>query len=224
MGASNKISYKKIKETYKKILADFNKIPRAEVHRTRVGVVGEIFVKYSPLGNNNLEDFLVKEGAEVTVPGLLDFCLYCVYNNLMDTKLLGRNKGQYAVWRIAYKFFIKKQKDLIDIIKENSEFDPPTPFEHTVSLIKGYIGIGAKMGEGWLLTAEMLELADKGIKNIVCTQPFGCLPNHICGKGMMRPIKEKNPDINIVAIDYDAGATAVNQENRIKLMLANSSD
>ena len=82
--------------------------------------------------------------------------------------------------------------------------------------------LGAKMGEGWLLTAEMLELADKGIKNIVCTQPFGCLPNHICGKGMMKPIKEKNPDINIVAIDYDAGATEVNQENRIKLMLANS--
>ena len=84
------------------------------------------------------------------------------------------------------------------------------------------IGLGTKMGEGWLLTAEMLELAEKGIPNIVCAQPFGCLPNHICGKGMMRPIKEKNPDINIVAIDYDAGATVVNQENRIKLMLANS--
>lgn len=224
MDTSGKISYKKIKETYKEILADFNKIPRAEERRIRVGVVGEIFVKYSPLGNNNLEDFLVKEGAEVTVPGLLDFCLYCVYNNLMDTKLLGRNKGQYLIWRIAYRFFLKKQKDLIEIIRQNSEFDPPTPFEHTVSLIKGYISIGAKMGEGWLLTAEMLELADKGIKNIVCTQPFGCLPNHICGKGMMRPIKERNPDINIVAIDYDAGATAVNQENRIKLMLANYSE
>ena len=224
MDASGKISYRKIKENYKNILADFNKIPRAEERRIRVGVVGEIFVKYSPLGNNNLEDFLVKEGAEVTVPGLLDFCLYCVYNNLMDTKLLGKNKGQYLIWRIAYRFFLKKQKDLIEIIRQNSEFDPPTPFEHTVSLIKGYIGIGAKMGEGWLLTAEMLELADKGIKNIVCTQPFGCLPNHICGKGMMRPIKERNPDINIVAIDYDAGATAVNQENRIKLMLANHSE
>ena len=117
---------------------------------------------------------------------------------------------------------MKKQRDIIDCIKENSDFEPPTEFTHTVSLVKGYIGLGAKMGEGWLLTAEMLELADKGIKNIVCTQPFGCLPNHICGKGMMKPIKEKNPDVNIVAIDYDAGATAVNQENRIKLMLANS--
>ena len=224
MDGDNKISYQKVKENYRRIIADFVRIPRAEVKKTRVGVVGEIFVKYSPLGNNNLEDFLVKEGAEVTVPGLLDFCLYCVYNNLMDSKLLGRQKGQYPIYRIAYRFCLSKQRDLIDMIREHSEFDPPTPFEHTVSLIKGYIGIGAKMGEGWLLTAEMLELADKGIKNIVCTQPFGCLPNHICGKGMMRPIKEKNPDINIVAIDYDAGATAVNQENRIKLMLANRSD
>jgi len=224
MDTGAKISYQKVKENYRKIIADFNRIPRAEVKKPKVGVVGEIFVKYSPLGNNNLEDFLVKEGAEVTVPGLLDFCLYCVYNNMMDTKKLGRNKAQYPIWKIAYNFFTKKQNDLIDIIKECSEFEPPTPFAHTVSLIQGYIGIGAKMGEGWLLTAEMLELADKGIKNIVCTQPFGCLPNHICGKGMMRPIKERNPDINIVAIDYDAGATAVNQENRIKLMLANSSD
>ena len=224
MDTGSKISYKKVKENYHKIIADFERIPRAEQKRVRVGVVGEIFVKYSPLGNNNLEDFLVKEGAEVTVPGLLDFCLYCVYNNMMDTENLGRNKAQYPIWKIAYRFFTKKQNDLIEVIRECSDFDPPTPFAHTVSLIQGYIGIGAKMGEGWLLTAEMLELADKGIKNIVCTQPFGCLPNHICGKGMMRPIKERNPDINIVAIDYDAGATAVNQENRIKLMLANHSD
>ena len=222
MDTGKRISYRKVKENYRKILEDFRKIPRADGKKVRVGVVGEIFVKYSPLGNNHLEDFLVQEGAEVTVPGLLDFCLYCVYNNMMDTKLLGRGKKQYPIWRIAFRFFIKKQEDLIRIIKEESEFEPPTPFLHTVSLVKGYIGLGAKMGEGWLLTAEMLELADKGIPNIVCTQPFGCLPNHICGKGMMRPIKEKNPDINIVAIDYDAGATAVNQENRIKLMLANS--
>ncbi len=219
-----RISYKRVKETYKQIINDFSRIPRAAVKKTKVGIVGEIYVKYSPLGNNALEDFLVKEGAEVTVPGLLDFCLYCVYNNMMDTELQRRNKGQYPIWKLAYSFLTGKQKDLIDIIKRNSDFSPPTAFDHTVSLVKGYIGIGAKMGEGWLLTAEMLELADKGVKNIVCTQPFGCLPNHICGKGMMKPIKEKNPDINIVAIDYDAGATAVNQENRIKLMLANSTD
>ncbi|MBQ9086412.1 MAG: 2-hydroxyacyl-CoA dehydratase [Clostridia bacterium] len=224
MDVGKRISYRKVKETYRQIIADFNRIPRAEVQKTRVGVVGEIFVKYSPLANNNLEDFLVKEGAEVTVPGLTDFCLYCIYNYLLDTKLQGRNKKVYPLYRVAYRFLIGKQNDLISAIEEISEFDPPSPFEHTVSLVQGYIGLGTKMGEGWLLTAEMLELADKGIKNIVCTQPFGCLPNHICGKGMMRPIKERNPDVNIVAIDYDAGATAVNQENRIKLMLANHSD
>ncbi len=220
--SSGKLSYKRVKENYKKIVEDFKKIPRAEAEKVKVGVVGEIFVKYAPLANNNLEDFLVSEGAEVTVPGLVDFCLYCVYNSLADYRLYGRNKKTYSIYKIVYKFVLKKQKDIIDIIRENSDFEPPTPFTHTVSLVKGYIGIGTKMGEGWLLTAEMLELADKGIPNIVCTQPFGCLPNHICGKGMMKPIKEKNPNINIVAIDYDAGATAVNQENRIKLMLANS--
>lgn len=222
MGSGEKISYKKVKENYKLIIEDFKKIPRAEMKCPKVGIVGEIFVKYSPLGNNDLEEFLVSEGAEVVVPGLLDFCLYCVYNYMMDTKLYGMGKSKAPIFKLAYKFLLKKQQDLIDIINEDGHFDPPTPFTHTVSLIDGYLGIGAKMGEGWLLTAEMLELADKGVPNIVCTQPFGCLPNHICGKGMMKPIKEKNPDINIVAIDYDAGATAVNQENRIKLMLANS--
>ena len=112
---------------------------------------------------------------------------------------------------------------MIEAIKANGRFDPPTLFTHTIKLVQGTISMGVKMGEGWLLTAEMLELADKGVGNIVCTQPFGCLPNHICGKGMMKPIKAKNPEINIVAIDYDAGATRVNQENRLKLMLANAS-
>lgn len=217
-----RVSYKKVKENYKLIIKDFNAILRKDEKKVKVGVVGEIFVKYSPLANNDLENFLVSEGAEVTVPGLLDFLLYCIYNSIADYKLYGRGKIKYPAIKIVYKFLLGKQMDLINIIKENSDFEPPTYFDHTVTLIKGYIGVGTKMGEGWLLTAEMLELAEKGVPNIVCTQPFGCLPNHICGKGMMRPIKEKNPNINIVAIDYDAGATEVNQENRIKLMLANS--
>ena len=218
----SRVSYKKVKKNYKLIIEDFNKILRKDEKKVKVGVVGEIFVKYSPLANNDLENFLVSEGAEVTVPGLLDFLLYCIYNSLTDYRLYGRGKVKHIGVKIVYKFLLGKQMDLINIIKENSDFEPPTYFDHTTTLIKGYIGAGTKMGEGWLLTAEMLELAEKGIPNIVCTQPFGCLPNHICGKGMMRPIKEKNPNINIVAIDYDAGATQVNQENRIKLMLANS--
>ena len=219
---SGRISYRKVKENYREIIRDFYDIPREAVKKTRVGVVGEIFVKYAPFANNNLVDFLVSEGAEVTVPGLLEFCLYCVYNSIVDRQLYGYNKLSYGAYKLAFRFLVKKQTDMIRIIEENSDFDPPTPFEHTISLVDGYIGLGTKMGEGWLLTAEMLELADKGVPNIVCAQPFGCLPNHICGKGIMKPLKERNPDINIVAIDYDAGATAVNQENRIKLMLANS--
>ena len=124
--------------------------------------------------------------------------------------------------KMLYRFIIKKQNDVIRLIQEHSNFRPPMSFEHTHCLAQGYIGLGTKMGEGWLLTAEMLELIEMGAKNIICTQPFGCLPNHIVGKGMMKLIKERHADANIVAIDYDAGATQINQENRIKLMLANA--
>lgn len=219
---ASKFTYGRVKENYRAIIRDFKSIPCNRTAKPRVGIVGEIFVKYSPLGNNHLEDFLVSEGAEVVVPGLLDFCLYTVYNYIEDARLYGINKPLAVLYRIAYRFLNKKVLDLISIIREESNFDTPTPFSHTASLVEGCIHHGTKMGEGWLLTAEMLELADKGVKNIVCTQPFGCLPNHICGKGMMKPIKERVPDVNIVAIDYDPGATQVNQENRIKLMLANA--
>lgn len=218
------LSYKNVKENYRKILRDFNAIEVVRTKKPRVGIVGEIFVKYSPLGNNNLEEFLVREGAEVVVPGLTDFCLYTVYNNIEDARLYGVRKLGAMIYGVAYRFLNKKVRHLIDIIREESDFNPPTPFPHTASLVDGCIHHGTKMGEGWLLTAEMLELADSGVNNIVCTQPFGCLPNHICGKGMMKPIKERIPEVNIVAIDYDPGATQVNQENRLKLMLANARD
>ena len=223
LGSGAKIRYKDIKENYKKIVADFAAIPLEKRRAVKVGIVGEIFVKYSPLGNNNLEDFLVSEGAETVVPGLMDFCLYCVYNNINDYRLYRRGSVFYMLLcKLAYKFVCDKKRDVCRIIEEDGNFEPLTDFTHTPSLTKGYIGTGTKMGEGWLLTAEMIELSKMGVKNIVCTQPFGCLPNHICGKGMMKLVKEKNPDVNIVAIDYDAGATQVNQVNRLKLMLANA--
>lgn len=223
LGSGAKIRYNDIKENYKKIVADFAAIPLEKRRAVKVGIVGEIFVKYSPLGNNNLEDFLVSEGAETVVPGLMDFCLYCVYNNINDYRLYRRGSVFYMLLcKLAYKFVCDKKRDVCRIIEEDGNFEPLTDFTHTPSLTKGYIGTGTKMGEGWLLTAEMIELSKMGVKNIVCTQPFGCLPNHICGKGMMKLVKEKNPDVNIVAIDYDAGATRVNQVNRLKLMLANA--
>ncbi|MBQ9805485.1 MAG: 2-hydroxyacyl-CoA dehydratase [Clostridia bacterium] len=224
MAHKKMVSYRRVKKNYRKIVRAFAAIPCVRTKKPRVGIVGEIFVKYSPLGNNRLEEFLVREGAEVVVPGLVDFCLYTVYDNIEDARLYGMHKTTAKIYSIAYKFLNRKIRDMIDIIREESNFNTPTPFPHTASLIEGYIHHGTKMGEGWLLTAEMLELAESGVNNIVCTQPFGCLPNHICGKGMMKPIKEKLPHVNIVAIDYDPGATQVNQENRLKLLLANARD
>lgn len=223
LGRSPQSAFFRLKKNYKAILEDFASIPHEARDTVRVGVVGEIFVKYSPLGNNNLENFLVSEGAEVDMPGLIDFMLYCVYNSMMDYQLYHRMKrSSYLIWKIAYRLLVHLKNDMIRCIRKQGRFRAPTPFQETIRLGDGYLGIGAKMGEGWLLTSEMLELAHSGAENIVCTQPFGCLPNHICGKGMMKPIKDKNPNMNIVAIDYDAGATRVNQENRLKLMLANA--
>ena len=216
------VHYSHIQKFYDEILADFAKIPKTGEKKIRVGIVGEIYVKYSPLGNNNLESFLLSEGAEVVVPGLLDFCMYCVYNGLVDQKLYGGSRTKYQISKFAYRYLLKKQKDVIAAIERQGVFQAQTPFDKTVTLSEPYISHGVKMGEGWLLTAEILELIDEGVLNVICTQPFGCLPNHIVAKGMIRSIKEQNPDANLVAVDYDPGASAVNQQNRIKLMLANA--
>ena len=218
----DKLFFLKAKDGFSEIVQAFKNIKMERTPKIRVGVVGEIFVKYSPLGNNNLEKFLLGEGAEVVCPGLLDFCMYCVHNMVMDYKLYKRGRFSYPFIKIVDNFLIKTQREFCELIKNHGRFKAPTLFTTTLSLGEGYISHGCKMGEGWLLTSEMLELSHSGVKNIVCTQPFGCLPNHICGKGMMKPIKDKNPDINIVAIDYDASASRVNQENRIKLMLSNA--
>lgn len=222
LGCSRRIKYGKVKENYRKIVTDFQKIPVQKKTVMKVGIVGEIFVKYSPLGNNELEKFIVREGGQPVVPGLLDFCLYCVYNKITDCRIYKRNLTSYLVTTPMYKFLIKKRNDLHAVLCLGNRFDGLTPFDKIIHMADGLICQAVQMGEGWLLTAEMMELAESGCKNIVCVQPFGCLPNHICGKGMMKPIKELCPDINIVAIDFDAGASRVNQENRLKLMMANA--
>ncbi len=219
---SRRISYRKIKENYSRIVRDFEAVPMERKEKVKVGIVGEIFVKYSPFGNNDLERFLIREGAETVVPGFMDFCLFCVYNGLMDYKIYKRHLGRYLVVRPVYRLLCRKRDDVSRAMEASPLFTGLTPFDEVAGMADLVINRAVKMGEGWLLTAEMLELSASGCKNIVCTQPFGCLPNHICGKGMMRPIKELRPDVNIVAIDYDAGASRVNQENRLKLMLANA--
>ena len=223
MKSGKRVSYKTVRRTYAEILRDFDtRIARTEEKKVRVGIVGEIYVKFSPLANNHLEDFLVAEGAETVMAGLLDFFLYTVNASVVDTKLYGMNKKRGALMKFAYNYLHKKQLDFIRLYRENSSFRPPCDFEKTRAAIKGYIGEGVQMGEGWLLTAEMLELIEGGVKNVVCGQPFGCLPNHIVGKGMMKIIREHHPNVNLVSIDYDSSASRINQENRLKLMLANA--
>ncbi len=214
--------YRKTKKLYREILADFSKIKRTKEKKIRVGIVGEIYVKYSPLANNHLEDFLISEGCEPVVPAFLDFCLYCAVNTVNDGKIYNFSTNTTKIFGIAYKLIYRMQKQMIKIVKEHGEFDPPHDFEDLRAYADKYMHQGVKMGEGWLIPAEMAALAHGGVENIICTQPFGCLPNHIVAKGMSRVIKEAFPQANIVAVDYDPGATRVNQENRIKLMLANA--
>jgi predicted nucleotide-binding protein (sugar kinase/HSP70/actin superfamily) len=218
---SRNLKFKKMVENFGIILKDFEKIPLSNERKIRVGVVGEIYVKYSPLGNNGLEEYLLKEGAEPVVPGLADFLIFKIDNRDADVSLYG---GLWLKQRIArfLKNYFKKCQDAMIQAVERSKFRAPAHFEEIKKLAMKYLGEGNKMGEGWLLTGEMLELIRDGTPNIVCTQPFGCLPNHIVGKGMIRALKTDHPEANIVAIDYDPGATKINQENRVKLMLSNA--
>lgn len=201
------------------ICKDFSEVKINKTPKVKVGIVGEIYVKYARLANNDLEKFLAEQDCEVNVPGILGFALFKVDNRIEDIKLYGGSRLKYKFCKVLYNYL----EDLEKIIIEHTAkygFTPPGKYTHIKELVKPVIGYGSKMGEGWLLTAEMLELAETGYENIVCTQPFGCLPNHINGKGAIRKIKEINPKANIVTIDYDPGAPKVNQENRIKLMLA----
>jgi predicted nucleotide-binding protein (sugar kinase/HSP70/actin superfamily) len=209
-----------MKSNFRRIAADFDAIDCIRTPKLKVGIVGEIYVKYTSLGNNNLEAFLADEDCEVMVPGLLDFLLYTIDAKVEDNRIYGGGDMKAVIFKTACEYIQHMQNIMVNAIAAYPEFTAPSKFSHTKSMVGDVIGTGCTMGEGWLLTAEMLELVEKGYGNIVCTQPFGCLPNHICGKGMIRKIRETNPKANIVPIDYDPSATKVNQENRIKLMLA----
>ena len=210
---------KELNKYLDRIAADFASIKVEKTPKIKVGIVGEIYVKYASLGNNNLEGFLHEQDCEVNLPGILGFAMFKVDNRMEDYKLYGGSKAKYLVVK-ALMDFLTDYETLVIENQVKHGFRPITRYQHTKELVKGVVGYGSKMGEGWLLTGEMLELIESGFENIVCTQPFGCLPNHINGKGMIRKIKQIDERANIVAIDYDPGAPRVNQENRIKLMLA----
>ena len=218
----DKREFIKCKKYCRMILEDFDKIERTKEKKIRVGIVGEIYVKYSPLANNHLEEFLLSEGCEPIVPALMEFVMYCLAGSVADGKLYQTKNKKTLISKIGYDFIHMIQKTIIKTINEHGVFEAPHDFEHIKKLADKYISQGVNMGEGWLIPAEMAALAETGTENIICAQPFGCLPNHIVAKGMSRVIKEAYPGANIVAIDYDPGATKVNQENRIKLMLANA--
>ena len=214
--------YRAAKRIYREILDDFAAVERSSQPKPKVGIVGEIYVKYSPLANNHLEDFLLSEGCEPVVPSLMEFVLYCAAGKSTEEKLYGKKGITVPLFKIAYRYCLRKQREMIGVIKDHGVFAPPHDFEQLRRSVHRYIGEGVRMGEGWLIPAEMGALAESGTENIICAQPFGCLPNHIVAKGMSRAVKQYYPNANIVAIDYDPGATRVNQENRIKLMLANA--
>lgn len=216
----NGYKMKTVKKNLADIAKDFDVVKKDGKKRLKVGVVGEIYVKYAALGNNNLEKFLRDEDCEVNLPGMMNFILFKIDNRIIDCDLYGGHKLKRFACKLLFDYSTKIQNAFNDAIKNNSHFEVPSTYAHVKELTVGVNGMGNRMGEGWLLTGEMLELADTGYENIVCTQPFGCLPNHISGKGMIRKVREKMPNANIVAVDYDAGAPKVNQENRIKLMLS----
>ena len=214
------VSLSDMTANFNAIARDFSQLDLTYSPKVKVGVVGEIYVKYSPLGNNHLEEFLHSEDCEVNLPGLMGFVQYCIANTSITIRLYGGNRLVALGADALMKWLTKREQRMIDAIARYPQFHAPTLFEHTMKLAEGVIGYGNKMGEGWLLTSEMMELQKTGFENIVCAQPFGCLPNHICGKGMINKIRTIYPNANITPIDYDPSATRVNQENRIKLMLS----
>lgn len=217
---ASKKGFHKLKKNYAFILENFKDLNPPKKRKPRVGIVGEIFVKYSPYANNYLDEFLLSQGAEVVYPALAEFVLYCVYNLINDHTYYGMNKGLLPIYRFAYKFALKKGEEASRAL-EGTSFLPFEDFLTVLNNAPRVIDTGVKMGEGWLIPAEMLTFAEHGVENIVCAQPFGCLPNHIVGKGMVRAVKKLAPNANIVPLDFDASSTKVNQENRLKLMLSN---
>ena len=205
----------------REIIRDFDSIPLLDIQKPRVGVVGEILVKFSPAGNNHLVELLEAEGAEAVVPDLIDFMLYCFYNQIYKADNLGTSKkaarlSKLGIWAIEHVLRGAAAKEF----KKSRHFTAPTPIREIASFAEPIVSIGNQTGEGWFLTGEMVELIHDNVPNIVCTQPFGCLPNHVVGKGVIKALRKAYPQSNIVAIDYDPGASEVNQLNRIKLMLS----
>ena len=204
----------------KEIVKAFDTLEINDEVKPKVGIVGEILVKYHPTANNNIVDVLEKEGAEVVVPELLDFFLYCCYNSKFKNRYLSGSSIVKTGCDIAISYIESYRKVVIKELQNSERFGYPSSINNLAKKAANVVSLGNQTGEGWLLTGEMVELIESDVNNIVCIQPFACLPNHITGKGMIKALKYKYPLANIVAVDYDPGASEVNQLNRIKLMMS----
>ena len=211
---------REMNENIKNIVEAFDKLEINNIKKPKVGVVGEILVKYHPTANNNIVDVLESEGAEVIVPELLDFFLYCCYNSEFKSKYLSRSNIVKTACNIAITYIESFRKIVIRELQKSERFGSPTSISNLAEKASQVVSLGNQTGEGWLLTGEMIELIESDVNNIVCIQPFACLPNHVTGKGMIKALKAKYPFANIIAVDYDPGASEVNQLNRIKLMMS----
>ncbi|MBR1627739.1 MAG: 2-hydroxyacyl-CoA dehydratase, partial [Lachnospiraceae bacterium] len=214
------LSHAHYKRMCKDIIRDFDRLPIRNIKKPRVGIVGEILVKFLPAANNHLAELLESEGAEAVIPDLTDFLLYCFYNTSFKQKYLGASKHAWKLSNMGIQFLEWLRSAPRKAFEESKRFSPPEHIEEMARRARDIVSIGNQTGEGWFLTGEMLELIRDGAGNIVCIQPFGCLPNHVVGKGVIKELRRRHPEANIVAIDFDPGASEVNQLNRIKLMLS----
>ena len=214
-------SRRKFKKLCHDIIEDFDcNIELIDVKKPRVGIVGEILVKFLPAANNYLVELLESEGAEAVVPDLLDFLLYSFYNQNFKSEKLGFSRSKAVIGNLGIRFLEWMRKPATEVFEKSRRFTPPARIEELGRMASEIVSLGNQTGEGWFLTGEMLELIHNGAPNIVCTQPFACLPNHVVGKGVIKELRRRYPESNVVAIDFDPGASEVNQLNRIKLMLS----
>ncbi len=219
-------SIKEFNNSIQEIVNDFEKIKLdTSKEKPKVGIVGEILIKYHPFGNNYVNDLLNKEGAEVVMPDLMGFVKYVIMNSIVKQKLLGTSKRTAYIYKIVLKLVNRIEKNYKKALENsNKNYLPPCNIEELVEMVEEILSPGNQTGEGWILTAEMLEFMGHGIQNIVCLQPFACLPNHVVGKGVIKTIRNKYPEANIAPIDYDPGASEANQVNRIKLLITIAKD
>jgi predicted nucleotide-binding protein (sugar kinase/HSP70/actin superfamily) len=215
-------SFSHFRENIRSIVRAFENIRVFDIPKPKVGIVGEIFAKYNPLSNNNLTEFLEKEGAEVHLPDLSDFFLYCLYTRIAKYELGLANRVTKLSGSLGLRLFDVYRSPVLHALEDSKRFDRPGSIQTKAQLAKEFISLGHHTGEGWLITGEMAEMIEKGVSNILCVQPFACLPNHISGKSVFNAIKKKYPHANLAAVDYDPGASEVNQISRILLMLGNA--